>query len=482
LSRVKKLTILQMNDSHGYIEPHPELYWQGNQELFKTAGGYARITGLFKQVREENPDEVIALDNGDTIHGTFPAVNSKGNSFIPILNKMAFDAMTTHWEFAYGPDHFKEFSGKLIYPTLAINCYEKASNKLFFPPYCVIERSGLRLGIVGIASNIVDKTMPEHFSKGIYFSLGNQELPAFINELRKHEKVDLVIVLSHLGYPHDLKLAQEVKGIDVLLSGHTHNRLYHAVTSNGTIIMQSGCHGSFIGRLDLQVEDGKIVDFKHELINIDETIKADEEIELIINNLMRPHREMLSTVVGSTQTSLNRYRVLETTMDNLLLQSMAYVSGINLAFSNGWRYGVPIPPGPITMNDLWNIIPTNPPISTCEITGSELWEMMEDNLEKVFSRDPYQQMGGYVKRCLGLNIYIKIENPAGKRIQEFYVDKEKVNPEKVYQSCFVTSQGIPERYGRKRKNIGVTAIEALKLYLAKYSPVTVEMMDTIVPI
>ncbi len=482
MSQVKKLTILQMNDSHGYIEPHPELYWQGNQEFFKIAGGYAHITSLFKQVREENPDKVIALDNGDTLHGTFPAVNSKGNSLIPVLNKMAFDAMTAHWEFAYGPDHFKELSSKLIYPTLAINCYKKASNKLFFPPYCVIERSGLRLGIVGIASNIVDKTMPEHFSKGIYFSLGNEELPVYINELRKHEKVDLIIVLSHLGYPQDLKLAQEVKGIDILLSGHTHNRLYNAVTSNRTIIMQSGCHGSFIGRLDLQVEDGKIVDVKHELINIDETIKADEEIELIINNLMRPHREMLSTVVGSTQTALNRYRVLETTMDNLLLKSIAYVSGISLAFSNGWRYGAPIPPGPITMNDLWNIIPTNPPISTCEITGSELWEMMEDNLEKVFSCDPYQQMGGYVKRCLGLNLYFKIENPAGKRIQEFYINKEKINPEKVYQACFITSQGIPERYGRKRKNIGFTAIEALKLYLAKYSPITVEMMDTIVPI
>jgi 2',3'-cyclic-nucleotide 2'-phosphodiesterase (5'-nucleotidase family) len=367
MSQVKKLIILQMNDSHGYIEPHPELYWQGNQEFFKTAGGYARITSLFKQVREENPEKVIALDNGDTVHGTFPAVNSKGNSLIPILNKMAFDAMTAHWEFAYGPDHFKKFSSKLIYPTLAINCYEKASNKLFFPPYCVIERSGLRLGIVGVASNIVDKTMPEHFSKGIYFSLGNEELPVYINKLRKHEKVDLIIVLSHLGYPQDLKLSQEVKGIDILLSGHTHNRLYNAVTSNGTIVMQSGCHGSFIGRLDLQVEDGKIVDVKHELVNIDEKIKADEEIELIINNLMSPHREMLSTVVGSIQTALNRYRVLEATMDNLLLKSIVYVSGINLAFSNGWRYGAPIPPGPITMNDLWNIIPTNPPISTCEI-------------------------------------------------------------------------------------------------------------------
>ena len=83
----------------------------------------------------------------------------------------------------------------------------------------------LRLGIVGVASNIVDKTMPEHFSKGIYFSLGNEELPVYINKLRKHEKVDLIIVLSHLGYPQDLKLSQEVKGIEILLSGHTHNRL-----------------------------------------------------------------------------------------------------------------------------------------------------------------------------------------------------------------------------------------------------------------
>ena len=471
-----------MNDSHGYIEPHYELYRHGNLEGFKIAGGYARITSILKQIREENPCGVIALDNGDTIHGTFPAVNSKGNCLIPILNEMAFDAMTAHWEFAYGPDHFKELSSKLVYPVLAINCYEKTTNKLFFPPYRVIERNGLRLGIIGIASNIVDKTMPEHFSKGVYFTMGDQELPEVIKKLRENERVDLIIVLSHLGYPQDLKLAQQIKVIDILLSGHTHNRLYNAVQDNGTIIMQSGCHGSFIGKLDLEVEEGKIVNIRHELLNIDQTIEEDKEVELIINNLMISHREMLNTVIGYTQTSLNRYRVLETTMDNLLLQSIADASGLPLAFSNGWRYGAPIPPGPITINDLWNIVPTNPPISMCEITGSELWEMMEENLEHVFSCDPYQQMGGYVKRCFGLNLYFKIENPAGKRIQEFCIGNQKLFRDKVYRACFLTSQGIPDKYGRNRRSLEITAIEALKLYLAKHRCVTSELAGTVVPI
>lgn len=83
-----------MNDSHEYIEYHPEVYWKGGEEVYKTAGGYARIASLFKRVRAENPKEVIALDNGDTFHGTFPAVKSKGEALVPLLNEISFDAMT----------------------------------------------------------------------------------------------------------------------------------------------------------------------------------------------------------------------------------------------------------------------------------------------------------------------------------------------------------------------------------------------------
>jgi sulfur-oxidizing protein SoxB len=482
MSKSKHLTILQLNDTHGYFELHPELYWTGDKAVYRKAGGYARIATLFKQARQENPDAVIALDNGDTIHGTFLAVNSKGEALVPILNALAFDGMTAHWEFAYGPDNLRRIVDKLDFPILAINCYEKFTGKLVFPPFHIVERGGLRVGVIGIAATIVDKTMPKHFSKGIRFTLGKRELPYYIKHLRENVGVDLIIVLSHLGYPQELKLAAELEGIDVLLSGHTHNRVYKAVVVNGAIVMQSGCHGSFVGRLDLRVGNGRVHDFCHELINVDESIKPDPEVDAMVNDALAPHRDMLNTVVGNTETALNRNTVMEATMDNLLLKALIDISDAELAFSNGWRYGAPVLPGPITVNDLWNIIPTNPPVSLCKITGAELWEMMEENLERTFSRDPYKQMGGYVKRCLGLNIYFKVENTEGKRIQEFFIGGKRLDRSKIYTACFVTAQGVPDRYGDDRHNLDTDAIDALKEYLAKHDKVSAEIRGSIIPI
>jgi 2',3'-cyclic-nucleotide 2'-phosphodiesterase (5'-nucleotidase family) len=477
-----RITILQLNDSHSYFELHPELYWGGEKAYYQKAGGYSRISALFKKIRQETAGTVLTFDNGDTIHGTFPAVDSKGEALIPILNVLAFDAMTAHWEFAYGPDQFKKIVDKLNYPMLAINCYSKKTGKLVFPPFYIIECNGLRIGVIGIAATIVDKTMPKHFSKGLYFTLGNEELPFYIKILRENEKVDLLLVVSHLGYPQELKLAKEVTGIDVLLSGHTHNRLYEAVVVNGAIIMQSGCHGSFIGRLDVHIENKHITGFTHELINIDASLNPDPEVEVLVNSILEPHREMLNSIVGFNRTALNRNTVMEATMDNLLVKALIDISGAELAFSNGWRYGTPILPGSITMNDLWNIIPVNPPISICELTGAELWTMMEENLEHTFSYDPYQQMGGYVKRCGGLNIYFKVENPKDKRIQEFFVGGKRIDPSKTYTTCFVTAQGVPAHYGINRHDLDIKAIDALKQYLDNHDPISINLHGTIVPI
>jgi sulfur-oxidizing protein SoxB len=476
------LTILQVNDSHSYFELHPELYWVAGKACYRKAGGYARISTLFKQAQKENPGAVIALDNGDTIHGTFPAVESKGEALVPILNNLAFDGMTAHWEFAYGPDHLRSIVEKLEFPMLAINCYTESSGNLVFPPFQVVERGGLSVGVIGIADTIVDKTMPKHFSEGIYFTLGNKELPHYIKQLRENEEVDLIVVLSHLGFPQEVKLAEEVDGIDVLLSGHTHNRVYEAVVVNGAIVMQSGCHGSFVGRLDIRVENGRVSGFRHKLIDVAECVEPDPDIDTLVNDALAPHRGMLNTVVGHTETALNRNTVMEATMDNLLLQALTDASGAELALSNGWRYGAPILLGPITVNDLWNMIPTNPPVSLCEITGKELWEMMEENLERTFSRDPYRQMGGYVKRCLGLNICFKVENPDGKRIQEFFVGAQRLNRSKTYTACFISTQGVPERYGSNRQDLDVAAIDALKQYLAKHEKVSAELRGSIIPI
>lgn len=464
-----RLTFLQINDTHGYLEPHPELFWENERAVYRTAGGYARIRSLFEQIRRERgADSVIALDNGDTLHGTFAAVNSEGAAFVVPLNLLKLDAMTAHWDFAYGPARLKELAAKLDFPVLAINCFDKETGELAFAPSRVVERGNLRVGIIGIASNIVDKTMPPHFSEGLRFTLGRDELPAHIERLRADERADVIVVLSHLGFPQDEKLAAEVSGIDILLSGHTHNRMYEPVFAGGAAIIQSGCHGSFVGRLDAEFSGGRISRVEHRLIEVDETIAPDEEMENLINETLAPHREMLGETIGETALALNRNTTLEATMDNLLLAAIAEVARAPIAFSNGWRYCAPIPAGEITLNDLWNIIPTNPPVSLVELKGAEMRELMEENLEKTFSADPYKQMGGFVKRCLGVNIYCKIENPARSRIQDFFAVGERLDDKRIYTAAFVTEQGVPAEYGQNRRNLDVKAVDALRNYLQNH--------------
>ncbi len=476
-----QVTILQMNDSHGYLEPHQELLWAGGQAEYRTAGGYARIATLLDEARDARPGRVLAFDCGDTIHGTYPAVQSRGGAFVPILNALEFDAMTAHWEFAYGPERFVEIARSLDYPVLAINCYDDSSGDLIFPPYTVCETDGLQVGVIGIAATVVDKVMPPSFSEGIHFTLGDEELPGHIARLRDEEGVDLVVVVSHLGFPQEVKLAREVGGIDLLLSGHTHNRLFEPAVVGETIIIQSGCHGSFIGRLDLTVEGRRVTGFEHDLVIVDDAIPPHPGIEDLVEGVMDPHREYLSRVVGETRTPLNRNTVLEATMDNLLLQAISDLTGADMAFSNGFRYGAPVAPGPVTRDDLWNMIPENPDISTVEVTGRELRAMMEENLERTFACDPYDQMGGYVKRCMGVNLYCRLENAPGLRIQEFFAGGKRLDPDAVYRAALATDQDVPEKYGRDREVLDTNMIEALERYLAQ-GPVSADLRGSVVAI
>lgn len=463
----RKITLLQINDLHGYIEPHPEVFRGRGRFSYQTCGGLARIATVFRQVRAERPGAVLALDNGDTFHGTYVAINSRGSALVPLMNALAFDAMTAHWEFAYGPEHFRQLAAQLNYPVLAINCYEAESDHLAFAPSRVVERAGLRIGIIGIASNIVDKSMPPSYSKGLRFSFGNTELPAHIERLRTEDRVDLIVVLSHLGFAQDAKLAAEVSGIDVLVSGHTHNRLYRPVKVGQTVIIQSGCHGSFVGRLDLTVESGKVMDVTHALICTDDSIAEDPDMAQRVRDTLAPHRALLDTVVGQVRSPLDRATSLEASMDNVLLDAMASVADTRLAFSNGWRYGAPVLPGNVTMEHLWNIVPTNSPISTIELTGHELRAMLEANLERTYSADAYCQMGGFVKRCRGLNMYFKMENPKGHRIEDLLIDGAPVVDGRIYPAAMLGEQGVPAKYGSKRQKLDVQAVEALQLLFSQ---------------
>ena len=476
------ITLVQMNDTHAYFDIHPELFWHGDRAVYRPAGGYARIATVLRQIRAEQSDRVLFYDNGDTLHGTYAAVKTEGRAMIPILNALGISAMTAHWEFAYGPDIFRERAAELNYPMLAANVCDKETGDFAFAPFAVHEVGNLRVGVIGLASNIIDRAMPASFSTGLSFELGKEELPRLIEHLRKQERVDLVVLLSHLGFPQDLKLVSEVAGIDVCLSGHTHNRIYEPVRQGNTLVIQSGCHGSFLGRLDLTIDGRRVVDARHNLIEIGAGIVPDPDVDALVQSALTPFRAELGEVVGETATALNRATTLEATMDNFLLQALQATTGAELAFSNGWRYGAPVVPGPITRNDLYNIVPMNPPISTVELTGEELLEMLEENLNRTFAPDPYEQMGGYVKRTLGCTVYVKLENPRGQRIQQLFVGDEEVQRQRVYGAAFVTEQGVASKYGRNREKQGTRAVEAMSQYLASHGRVEAELRGTFRPV
>jgi len=458
------LSIAYINDVHGYLEPHPELFYKDGEDFIQNAGGYARIASLVNDTRKKNP-HFLLFDGGDTFHGTLPVVQSQGECLVPILNKMGFSAMVGHWDFAYGPPQLLNLAQQLNYPVLGMNVY-KENGEHFLPPFIMKTVGDLKVAVLGICCNIIDKTMPKHFSEGIKLTDGSEELPYFIKKA-KEQGADIIILLSHNGFPQDVSLLKKVKGVDVCLSAHTHNRLYEAVKINDSIIIQCGCHGSFVGSLTLCLEEKKIKNFSYQLNTVNSEIKPNDEIEKIIQDIMQPYREIEKDEKGTTSGILHRYSTLASAMDDFLLAAIKDTSGAEIAFSNGWRYGVPIPEGAISTWNLYNIIPMNPVISTVEITGEEIKKLLEENLENTFSVDAMKQMGGYVKRCLGLNIKMRIENPPGHRIQQIYFNGEHLQNEKVYKVAFVTTQGVPEKFGKNRQHLTIKAVEAMQNFLKK---------------
>lgn len=458
-----KLSIAYLNDVHGYLEPHPELFYKNEKEVVATAGGYAKIAAKINDIRANNPHTLL-FDGGDTFHGTLPLVESKGEALLPILNRMGFSAMVGHWDFAYGPGQLKSLAAALNYPVLAINVYNQ-DGSLFLQPYLVTDVEGIRIAVIGICCNIIDKTMPAHFSEGLKITEGVEELPLTIQQV-KEKGADIVILLSHNGFPQDAAMLAHNAGIDICLSAHTHNRLYEAVKINNAIVIQCGCHGSFLGHLSIEIQQKKIIDYNYELLTIDETIKGDNEIEILVSDIMKPYQHLKDKMVGSTALILHRYNTIASTMDDLLLAAIKSVSNAEIAFSNGWRYGVPVATGKVTQWDLHNMIPMNPPVSTVDLTGEEITLMLEENLEHTFSSDALKQMGGYVKRCLGLQVKMRIENPSGHRIQQIFIGGELLIKEKIYKAAFVTMQGVPNKLGTNRQNMVVTVVEAMALFLA----------------
>lgn len=398
--RSGRFTLIQQNDIHAQLEVHWELFRGDGREEYRRVGGIARAAAVAEAIKRET-GAALLVDCGDAIHGTLPAMRTEGRVVVPALNAEGVDLFVPgNWEYGFGPDALRQRAAEMRFPVLAANLRDAGDGEPVFPGTLVREIGGVRVGFIGLTSPIIPRMSPR-FAAGLRFLDEREALASAVEELRGGERCDVVVLVSHLGFAQDVALVRSIDGVDVVLSGHTHNRLARPAVVAGTILIQSGFSGSFLGRLELEVTTGRISGWRHELVALDESIEPDGDVRALVEEGLAPWRAEMDEQVGHTEVALHRMALLETPMDNLIVDAYQAITGSDVAFSHGWRFAPPVPAGPITTADLWAMVPTDPELFTARVSGRQLLAFLEADLDNVFAGDALQQAGGYVTRARG---------------------------------------------------------------------------------
>ena len=236
----------------------PEAYALTDQdftELAKTygrMGGLDRIATVVKSIRAARPGRTLLLDGGDTWTNSWTSLQTKGQDMVDAMNLLAPDAMTGHWEFTLGAARVKEIADKLPFPFLAQNIRDTEFEDPVFPAYKMFERGGVKIAVIGQAFPFTPIANPRWMMPKWTFGIRDEDMQKQVDEVRA-KGAELVVVLSHNGFDVDRKMARIVKGIDVILTGHTHDALPEVVKVGKTLLVSTGSHGKFVSRLDLDV-------------------------------------------------------------------------------------------------------------------------------------------------------------------------------------------------------------------------------------
>jgi len=485
------VTILQTTDVHCQVHSHDELFWENDKIAFRTTGGYAHLATVFKEAKKKNPNTFI-IDTGDMFQGSQLSVKTTGKALQPILNAMGYNLyLPGNWEVVYYKEAMQKLLGGLAAPKICANMYhdlgEGKKGELIFPPYYTWSAAGIKVGFVGYTDPMVPVRQSPAYSKGIIYTKPEENLAHYIKVLREQEQCDHVILLSHLGLSQQIALAnsKECEGIDYIFGGDTHERVRKPIECKYAKVVEPGAFGSFVGRLDLVVENGKIIKQHYSLLEVDAMKhKPDVALKSLIQNIEKPYTAEMNKIIGYSKVPLYRYFVVENTIDTLIIGALKWKVGTDIVLSNGFRF---CPPRrkrdatgniPITEGFLYDMLPVDSQVRTGKVTGAQIIEWREKELDNVFAKDASQRLGGWIVKFKGMKVEFRAFDEMGKRVKSVTVNGSPIDLSTTYSVCACEREGDPPTMLCRMSNVADTKNtsyslhQVLKDYLKLHSPVS----------
>jgi S-sulfosulfanyl-L-cysteine sulfohydrolase len=429
--KVPHLTGADLRTAYKLPDKSPEAHALSPEDFAELAkvygrmGGVDRIATLIKAIRAERGNKVLLLDGGDTWTNSWTSLKTGGQDMVDVMNLLQPDAITGHWEFTLGEARVKEIVEKLPFPFLAQNIRDSEFEDRVFPAQKMYERGGVKIAVIGQAFPFTPISNPRWMIPKWTFGIREAEMQAEVNAARTGG-ADLIVVLSHNGFDVDRKMVSRVSGIDVILTGHTHDAVPEALQIGKTLLIASGCHGKFVSRLDLDVQGKAIKGFKFRLIPVfSDAITPDADVADAIAKHRAPYATDLGRVLGTSEGLLYRRGNFNGTLDDVICDAIRSERDAEIALSPGVRWGTSILPGQsITFEDVTNATAMSyPACYRMTMTGARLKEILEDVADNIFNPDPYYQQGGDMVRTGGLGYAIDVSKPIGQRLSALTILK-----------------------------------------------------------
>lgn len=485
-------TILYTSDIHAQLHTHDEFFWENGNPVYKKRGGLAVLKTMINYYTKQNPANTILIDGGDYFHGSAVASLTEGEALIPLLNDFNYDLILPgNWEVVYKKKKMLYDMGHANAAKICANMWHKTNDadngELIYPPYWVKYIAGAKVGFIGYTDHLIPKRQSPAYSEGIGFKHADHNAAKYIKLLKEVEGCGIIFIVTHMGLAQQLGLANNpaVEGADFILGADTHERVREPIHGIYCKVVECGAFGSFLGKLDIEVEFGKIKSYKYQLLDVDPVkFPADKTLLAKIEKANEPFKAQLSKVIGTTTTPLVRYFVMETPMDNLITDAIHWKFKPDIALSNGFRFCQPLYVDPkkgkaeITKEFLWNMLPVDSEARMGIVTGKQIMDWLEKELQNAFAKDPSKRFGGWFVRFAGMQVNFTIGNELGERVNWVKINNEPLDLYKEYSIVACEREGDPVdtlcriENVKNPKMLGIQMHDVIEEYLALHSPVS----------